>query len=196
MASPRRLPGYGGFGTSSRTASATPSLAWNKFSKKCSALIIPTLVYVLVVLVLQGSVEVSSFLLSPGRVTNYESYDTGFAFWSSSSSGAGSIFVSIIGWIVGLVVAAVIESAYIAGLLDIAEGVRCHRGLLQPRNVGNVIIAGLIVGVLTTTGFLLCIIPCLIVSFLLMFTIVALLHRYLAPVDAVKTSFEHQEQRR
>ncbi len=185
-------PGYGGFGTEQPYSVGDAfSWAWNKFSKNAAALIIPTLVYVLVVLVLQGISQGLSFALSPERVTNYESYDTGFAYSWSSSFGAGSIFVSIIGWIVGLVVAAVIQSAYIGGLLDIADGRQVTIGdFFKPRNVGNVIIAGLIVGVLTTIGYLLCIVPGLIVSFLLMFTIVALLDRNLAPVDAVKASFE------
>ena len=185
-------PGYGGFGTEQRFSVGDAfSWAWNKFSKNAAALIIPTLVYVLVVLVLQGISQGLSFALSPEAVTNYESGDTGFAYSWSSSFGAGSVFVSIIGWIVGLVVAAVIQSAYIGGLLDIADGRQVTIGdFFKPRNVGNVIIAGLIVGVLTTIGYLLCIVPGLIVSFLLMFTIVALLDRNLPPVDAVKASFE------
>ena len=60
----------------------------------------------------------------------------------------------------------------------------------KPRNVGNVIIAGLIVGILTEIGLFLCVIPGIVVSFLLMFTIVALLDRNLSPIDAIKNSFE------
>ena len=51
-------------------------------------------------------------------------------------------------------------------------------------------IAGLIVGVITTIGFILCIIPGVIASIMLVFTVVALLDRNLSPVDAVKTSFD------
>ncbi|MGV0798499.1 hypothetical protein ABQF26_16100, partial [Mycolicibacterium elephantis] len=59
----------------------------------------------------------------------------------------------------------------------------------SPRNIGNVVIAGLIVGILTSIGMFLCVIPGLIVSIFTMFTIVALLDRNLAPIDAIKTSF-------
>ena len=43
---------------------------------------------------------------------------------------------------------------------------------------------------MTTIGIFLCIIPGLIASIMLMFTVVALLDRNLSPVDAVKSSFD------
>jgi uncharacterized membrane protein len=76
-------------------------------------------------------------------------------------------------------------------VLEIANGHQVAIGdFFKPRNVGNVIIASLIVGVLAGIGSALCFIPGLIVGFLLMFTIVALLDRNLSPVDAIKASFE------
>ncbi len=105
--------------------------------------------------------------------------------------GLGGILISIVGWFVLLIVGAAIQSGYISGVLDIANGQQVSVGsFFRPRNIGQVIIAGLIVGVITTIGFFLCIIPGVIASIMLVFTIVALLDRNLSPVDAVKTSFE------
>jgi uncharacterized membrane protein len=83
------------------------------------------------------------------------------------------------------VVAAAVQSAYLGGMLDIADGREVSIGsFFRPRNIGNVIIAGLIVGVITTVGFLLFVIPGLIASIMLMFTVVSLLDRNLAPIEA------------
>ena len=76
-------------------------------------------------------------------------------------------------------------------ILDIANGQQVSMGsFFRPRYIGNVIIAGLIVGIVTTIGFILCIVPGVIASIMLMFTVVTLLDRNLSPVDAVKSSFD------
>src|SRR5882757_7376016 len=165
------------------------SWAWNKFSKNAGPLIVATLVYGLVLVVLQAIISLVSAAVSPNDYS-YSSDATSFSF-SYDMSGVGSIIVSIIGWFLSLIVTAAIQSAYIGGILDIANGQQVSMGsFFRPRNIGNVIIAGLIVGIVTTIGFILCIIPGVIASIMLMFTVVALLDRNLSPVDAVKSSFD------
>jgi uncharacterized membrane protein len=167
------------------------SWAWNKFTKNAAPLIIATLVYGLIMVVLQVIVNLVQAAVSPG-VSDYTSSGSGFSYsWSTTSMGLGGILISIVGWFVSLIVGAAIQSGYISGVLDIANGQEVSVGsFFRPRNIGQVIIAGLIVGVITTIGFFLCIIPGVIASIMLIFTIVALLDRNLSPVDAVKTSFE------
>ena len=165
------------------------SWAWNKFSKNAGPLIVATLVYGLVVVVLQAIIRLVSAAVSPNDYS-YSSDATSFSF-SYGMSGVGSIIVSIIGWFLSLIVTAAIQSAYIGGILDIANGQQVSMGsFFRPRYIGNVIIAGLIVGIVTTIGFILCIIPGVIASIMLMFTVVTLLDRNLSPVDAVKSSFD------
>lgn len=143
----------------------------------------------LVIIVLQAIFNLLGGALNDGDTTSYASDDGSFAF-SYSLDSPGSIIVSLIGWLVLLIVGAAIQSAYIGGVLDIANGQQVSIGsFFRPRNVGNVVIAGLIVGILTSIGMFLCVIPGLIVSIFLMFTIVALLDRNLAPIDSIKTSF-------
>ena len=167
------------------------SWAWNKFSKNAAPLIIATLVYGLILVVLQVIVNLLQAAVSPG-VSDYTSSGSGFSYsWSTTSMGLGGILISIVGWFVSLIVGAAIQSGYISGVLDIANGQQVSVGsFFRPRNIGQVIIAGLIVGVITTIGFFLCVIPGVIASIMLVFTVVALLDRNLSPVDAVKTSFE------
>ena len=163
----------------------------NKFSKNAAPLIIATLVYGLIVIVLQVIINLLQAAVSPG-VSDYTSDANGFSYsWSTTSMGFGGILISIVGWFVSLIVGAAIQSGFLSGVLDIANGQQVSVGsFFRPRNIGQVIIAGLIVGVITTIGFFLCVIPGLLASILLIFTVVALLDRNLSAVDAVKTSFE------
>ncbi|MDT5005799.1 MAG: hypothetical protein QOJ24_2975 [Mycobacterium sp.] len=186
---PTGPPGYGG--AQPYSVGEAFSWAWNKFTKNAAPLIIATLVYGLIIVVLQVIVNLLQAAVSPG-VSDYSSSGSGFSYsWSTTSMGLGGILISIVGWFVLLIVGAAIQSGYIGGVLDIANGQQVSVGsFFRPRNIGQVIIAGLIVGVITTIGFFLCIIPGVIASIMLVFTIVALLDRNLSPVDAVKTSFD------
>jgi uncharacterized membrane protein len=186
---PAGPPGYGG--AQPYSVGEAFSWAWNKFTKNAAPLIIATLVYGLIIVVLQVIVNLLQAAISPG-VSDYSSSGSGFSYsWSTTSMGLGGILISIVGWFVSLIVGAAIQSGYISGVLDIANGQQVSVGsFFRPRNIGQVIIAGLIVGVITTIGFFLCVIPGVIASIMLAFTIVALLDRNLSPVDAVKTSFD------
>jgi uncharacterized membrane protein len=165
------------------------SWAWNKFSKNAVPLIVATLVYAVIVLVWQILTNVISAAVSPTDTTSYTSDSGSFAFSYSVNSAAG-IVVSIIGWIISLILTAAIQSAYLGGVLDIANGQQVSIGsFFRPRNIGAVVIAGLIVGVITSIGLFLCVIPGLIASIMLMFTTVSLIDRNLRPIDAIKTSF-------
>ncbi|MFY9919851.1 MAG: hypothetical protein WAL26_15855 [Mycobacterium sp.] len=186
---PAGPPGYGG--AQPYSVGEAFSWAWNKFSKNAGPLIIATLVYGLVLVVLQVIINLLQSAVSPG-VSSYTTDGGGFAYsWSTTSMGIGGILISIVGWFVSLIVGAAIQSGYISGLLDIANGQQLSAGsVFRPRNIGQVIVAGLIVGIITTIGFFLCIIPGVIASIMLVFTTVALLDRNLSAVDAVKTSFD------
>src|SRR4029077_19456936 len=184
--SPGSYPPAGGPGVGqSYSVGDAFSWAWNKFSKNAGPLIVATLVYGLVLVVLQAIISLVSAAVSPSDYSSYSSDATSFSF-SYGMSGVGSIIVSIIGWFLSLIVAAALQSAYIGGILDIANGQQVSMGsFFRPRNIGNVIIARLIVDIVTTIGFILCIIPGVIASIMLMFTVVTLLDRNLSPVDAV-----------
>jgi uncharacterized membrane protein len=131
-----------------------------------------------------------AFALAPAPVTTYETTDNGFSYQSSSGDfGVASWLMLALGGLVMAVAFAAISSAYVSSLLDIADGHQPAIGdFFKPRNFGNVFIAGLIIAVATWIGYVLCIIPGLIVSFLTIFTIYLVLDRNLSPIDAIKTS--------
>lgn len=181
--------GYGPGGGQAYSVGAAFSWAWNKFSKNAVPMIVATLAYGVIILAVQALTNILSAAVGPGDSTSYTSGETSFAF-SYSISSVGGVIVAIVGWIISLVVGGAVQSAYLGGMLDIANGQQVSVGsFFQPRKIGRVVIAGLIVGIITTIGFFLCIVPGIIASIMLMFTVVALIDRDLAPVDAVKTSF-------
>jgi uncharacterized membrane protein len=183
-------PGYGAYpGQQQYSVGEAFSWGWGKFSKNAVPLIIATLVYGLIIGVLQGIISFASAAMQSTDTTSYTSDGTSFAFSYSLSSPA-SIFISFIGWLVMLFVGAAIQSAYYSGVLDIANGQEVSVGsFFKPRSIGQVVVATLIVGVITTVGFFLCIIPGLIASIMLMFTVIALLDRGLPAMDSIKASF-------
>src|SRR5690242_20637569 len=116
---PAGPPGYGG--AQAFSVGEAFSWAWNKFTKNAAPLIIATLVYGLIVIVLQVIINLLQAAVSPG-VSDYTSSDNGFSYsFSSSSMGVGGLLVSIVGWFVTLIVGAAIQSGYISGVLDIAN---------------------------------------------------------------------------
>jgi uncharacterized membrane protein len=184
-------PGYGGYPGQQQQYSVGEAFSWGwaKFTKNAVPLIVATLVYGLIIGVLQGIISFASAAMQSTDTTSYTSDGTSFAFSYSLSSPA-SIFITFIGWLVMLFVGAAIQSAYYSGVLDIANGQEVSAGsFFKPRSIGNVIVATLIVGVITTVGFFLCIIPGLIASIMLMFTVIALLDRGLPAMDSIKASF-------
>lgn len=167
------------------------SWAWNKFSKNAAALIVPTLVYALIVGIVGGIVYGLAFALAPSGVTTYDTYDSGFSYEYSAGFGVASFIVLALGGLILLVLLAAISSAYISGILDIANGVPVTVGsFFKPRLIGPVIIATVLVGVATAIGNALCYLPGLIVSIFAFFTTVALLDRNLSAIDAIKASID------
>jgi uncharacterized membrane protein len=184
-------PGYAGYGGQQPYSIGEGfTWAWNKFSKNAGALIVATLVYGLIVGVLYGIFVGISFALAP-TVTTYSDYGYGADYSASASFGFASYLVLGLGALVAAIVGFAIQSAYTSSLLDIANGQPVTIGsFFKPRNLGAVIVAGVIVAILTGIGYLLCIIPGIIVAFLTMFTVYALLERNLSPIDAIKASVD------
>ncbi len=157
--------------------------ALNKFSKNAAALIVPILIYALVLAVVGG--------IGASAVFGLAGSDGGDSYGSDASSGPGIGFFAALGLLsfVFLGIAMIFQGAYITGCLDIADGRPVTIGsFLKPRNVGKVVVAGLLVAVLTSIGQLLCVIPGLIFGYLAWFTLPFVVDRSLQPVEAIKAS--------
>jgi uncharacterized membrane protein len=131
-----------------------------------------------------------AFALAP--TTTYESSGGDYDYSYSVEAGFGfmSILTFIIGYIILIVVAAAIQSAYLGGLLDIANGQPVSIGsFFKPRNTVNVIIATLIIGVASAIGSF-CFILGLVIGIFTLFTTVLIVDRNLSPIDAIKQSID------
>ncbi|PQD99500.1 hypothetical protein CYL16_17770 [Mycobacterium sp. EPG1] len=193
---PAPPPGYGGYpspGQGFPPQPTRPSVdvgagfgwAFNKFSKNAGPLIIPTIVYALIIGVL-GAIIFGLTSMFPADYTSYSGED---GAGMSLDLGPAATIILFLGLIVMFVVAGAISAAYLAGVLDIANGQKVEFGsFFRPRNIGAVVVASLIVGVATSIGSLLCVIPGLIVSIFALFTTVFIVDRNLSAIDGIKAS--------
>jgi uncharacterized membrane protein len=95
---------------------------------------------------------------------------------------------SLLGWIVSMIIGAGIVRA----ALDITEGKELDpQTVLTPHKLGEVIVASLLIGIATFVGFILCIIPGLLVMFFTSYTLYFLMDREdLGAIDAIKASID------
>ena len=179
------VPGQPGFGAPAYSVGEAVSWAWNKFSKNAAAILVPTLVFGVVYGVLQGVIQAITSAFSTVESSSY-----GDGYSASVSLGVGGIVVSVIGGIVTVIVAAVVQSAYIGGMLDIANGQPVEIGsFFKPRNVVNVIIASILSSLIVAVGVVLCIIPGVIATIMLLFTTAVVVDRNVSGIDGMSTSF-------
>jgi len=184
-------PGYPASSGSPLSIGDGFSWAWKQFSKNLVPLLVSTLVYGLIIGALSGALYGILAAVSPDTVTNYYSDTGSFSYSANMTMGPVGTIISFLGSLVILVVAGAISSAYIGGLLDIADGRPVSVGsFFKPRKVVGVVVVTLIIGILTAIGNFLCFVPGLLVSIFTMFAIVALIDRNLSPIDALKASFE------
>jgi uncharacterized membrane protein len=149
-------------------------------------LIVPTLVYGLVIGALSTVIFFIAGALAPSSVSTYGDYSASYSF----NFGFLSLLVLFFGMIVVAVLAGAAQSAYLGGLLDIANGQPVTIGtFFRPRNVVNVVIASLLIGVASAIGSIV-FIGSFVVALFTLFAIVALVERNLSAIDGIKASFE------
>jgi uncharacterized membrane protein len=154
-------------------------------------LIVSALIYGAILGVIYGIMYGLMFALAPDPISTYESSEYGFEYSTSASLGIASTLVLILGSFLIFLVIAAVQSAYIGGVLDIADGQPVSIGMFfKPRNIGNVIITSLIIAILASIGYVLCILPGLAVALLTIFSVLFVIDRNLSPIDAIKASFE------
>ncbi len=103
---------------------------------------------------------------------------------------AGSLILSMIGLVVSFVVGALIQAAFVRGALHELNGNKPDFGaFFQFGNVAQVLLASLILGVLTSIGYLVCVIPGVIAMFLTWYTLTFVLDQNHDAMTAIKSSY-------
>jgi uncharacterized membrane protein len=91
---------------------------------------------------------------------------------------------------VSIVINLVIQSGIIKASLALTRGQKPDVGsAFSGINWGQVVLAALIIGVMTFIGFVLCILPGIVVIFLTSYTLYFVIDRNLGATDAIKASF-------
>jgi uncharacterized membrane protein len=166
------------------------SWAWNKFTKNAAALLVPIVAYLAILAVVGTIIGFLAYALSPDAVTTYEEYESGFSASTSAPLSAGAFIVIFIGAILFVLLAAAMQSAYLAGVLDIVNGQPVTIGsFFKPRSIGSVILATLLISIVSSISVCLIIGP-LVVALFTMFAMVAIVERNLSPIDGIKASID------
>ncbi|SEK59142.1 hypothetical protein [Rhodococcus maanshanensis] len=162
-------PGFGGpGGTPQLTVGDALGYAWNKFKSNAG-------IWVGIVLIAAVIQVALSLIFGTGNSTDFSD---AFSPWS------------ILGTIVTTVVGYLIQAAMIRGALHEVDGNKPAIGsFFQFNNVGAIILASVIVGVLSAIGFVLLIIPGLIIVFLTWWTLQFVIDQNQDAITAIKSSF-------
>ncbi|WP_085189403.1 hypothetical protein [Mycobacterium sp. IEC1808] len=180
-------PGYAGapVGPPAFSIGEAFSWAWGKFTQNVAPLVVSTLIYAVLIGIAYSAVLFGGGMGSTTTSTNADGYTT-----ATTSIGAGGLIVMIVGYILIYAVSIFAQSAFYSGCLDIADGRSVSIGsFFKPRNLGNVILAAIIIGILTSIGSVLCVIPGLVVGIFAQFAIPFIIDRSQGAIDGLKSSF-------
>ena len=183
-AAPPGYPAQPGYGVPAQQAFSVGDAfnwAWKKFTDNALALIVATLVYGLLI----GAVNALIFIVNPGSSTSNGSYT-----WDTANLSPAQWAFLIVAYIAVYALSIFAEGAIVTGCLDIADGRPVTIGsFFRPRNLGMVVLAALLLGVITAAASVVCFIPGLIFEFFAMFTIPFVVDRSQPAVQAMTSSF-------
>ena len=173
---PAGAHGAGGFAPPQLSVGAAISYGWEKFKANWGVWVGISLIAVIIGAVVQLPFGGFNMQFGTGDM------DSGF--------GVGSLILSMIGLVVSFVVGALIQAAFVRGALHELNGNKPDFGaFFQFGNIAQVLVASLVVGVLSSIGYLLCIIPGVIVMFLTWYTLTFVLDQNQDAMTAIKSSF-------
>lgn len=99
--------------------------------------------------------------------------------------------VMFLGYIALFALVLYMHAGILTGCLDIADGKPVTIAtFFRPRNLGLVLVTGLLIVAVTFIGGLLCVIPGLIFGFVAQFAVAFAVDRSTSPIDSVKASIE------
>ena len=160
---------------------------WKKFTENIGPILIAMLVFMLIGAVIYGLQFLFQSLTSPE--TTVVTGDNGYVV-STSSTGVLGALVSLVFGIISFIWSYVVQAAFARGGLALTEGRPLVLGeLLTLNKIGRIILAGIILGILTFIGFLLCILPGLIIAFFGAFFVYFILDQDLGAWESIKASF-------
>jgi len=165
------------------------SYGWAKFKDNLGPMVVAALLLFVVTIVAEIVGSIITGAASGGSGFNFSGDSTGGMMFGGDLSAAGqltSLLMSLITTVIGYVVCAGI----IRGTLDITEGRKFDIAhAFGQLDYGKVIITSVLVGVLTTIGLVLFVLPGILVAFFTTFALYFVVDNGTAPMESVKASF-------
>ncbi|VXC00415.1 hypothetical protein [Aeromicrobium sp. 9AM] len=170
-------PAPGGYGGAPYSAPDAISFGWRKFKENAGAMIVATLVVVIGTIVL----GVISELIAPSPALFTSD---GFQF------DAGPMLASVVAQTITGTVGYILAAMLTRGSLDVVDGGRFDIGrAFGALDIPKVLITGLLLSVLSTVGYLLCVLPGIVFAIFSFFTIYFVVDKGSDPVAAIGSSF-------
>ncbi|MGW6425852.1 hypothetical protein ACWF82_24530 [Nocardia sp. NPDC055053] len=147
---------------------------WDKFKNNA----VVWVAIVLIAFIIQVAIN---FLFGLGNTTDTDAdgdFSIGFGIWQ------------FIGTVVSAIIGYLISAAFVRGALHETDGRKPGFGdFFKFTNVGAVILAGILVGLATGIGLVLCILPGLVIAFFTWWTMQFVIDRDQDAITAIKSSF-------
>ncbi len=160
---------------------------WKKFTENVGPILIAMLVFILIGGVIYGLQILIQSVTTPE--TTVVTGENGFVV-TNSGGGFLALLVSVVFSLVGFIWSYIVQAAYARAGLAVTEGRKIELGeLLTFDRIGRIIGAGILLGIATFIGLLLCILPGLLVAFFGSFFVYFILDQNLGAIDALKASF-------
>jgi uncharacterized membrane protein len=188
---PPEGPGYGGGGygggAGPYSISDAFSWGWNTFKANAGVILSAIAVYVVILIVLQilWSLIVNGIFLNDAEITSTEN-----GLKIDNGTGLGTqLVIGALGTLLFFILTTIMQAGFARGALQLTQGRKPEIGeMFSTANLGQLLLAAILVGVAAAIGALLCFFPALIVIFYTQFTVFFLLDRNLSAVDAIKAS--------
>lgn len=159
------------------------SWGWTKFTQQVGPFLLGVLAYLAVIVVVSG---VLFAVIVGGTVASVDPETQELR----NGAGVGLVFGYLVVLAVFLLLSAFMQAGVTRATLEVADGRRIEIGtFFRFDDFGKVVVAALLVGLGTAVGVLLFVIPGLVFAFLAQFTLLYVLDKRLAPVDAIRASF-------
>jgi uncharacterized membrane protein len=186
-------PTYGGYGAPPTGPQPYDVIAaikygWNKFAQNAGPFLLLAFLTILAVSVIStiGNVLGGAFDTSSDYGRSFDSGD-GFKL----AAGAGSSLVSTAFSLLANIVGVFLGAALVRGALDATEGRKVEIGAMFTRwNAGQVLIMAILVGVGTTIGTWMCLLPGLVFAFFTWYSNFFVVGEGQSGFDAIMSSFK------
>jgi uncharacterized membrane protein len=161
------------------------SWAWGKFTQNAVPLVVSALIYGVLLGAAYALIPIGGTMGSTTTTTNADGYAT-----TTANISAAGLAIMIVGYILLYAVGIFAQAGYLSGVLELADGRPVGIGsFFKPRNLGQVILAAIIVGIATSIASVCFILPGLIVGFFAQFTLAFVIDRSQGAIDGIKSSF-------